>query len=205
MKKIILIGSLFFALPALSADVRVGLQLGKSNTATPALPDNLPGQNTAIVTSKDSDTSWAIELNYSWGDNKESWKRKGYWLLGYSDLGEGSASIRGDSLTPEQYHQALAEVTPILGAGWLVGAGYELVQKQAWSLVADAGIFSWENTIKSSANNRTLKSEQKGNDVFIGTKLIYQLDSRWALQAAVRQYQLPEPVTDFSVGARLAF
>lgn len=205
MKTIILIGSLCVALPALAADFRIGLQLGKSNTATPELPANLPGQNTAIVTSKDSDTSWAIELNYAWGENKESWQEKGYWLLGYSDLGQGSASIRGDSLTPEQYHQALAEVTPMLGAGWLAGAGYELIQKQNWSLVADAGIFSWENKIKSSANNQILENKQNGNDVFIGAKLIYQMDSRWALQTAVRQYQLPEPVTDFSVGAGWTF
>jgi hypothetical protein len=105
-------------------------------------------------------------------------------------MGEGSATISGESLTPAQYHQAVATLSPILVSGVGVEVGYQFLQAQNFGGSVFVGMLAWEGDISSEYNGQTLNAEEDGTDVYYGIKGTYQLSSQWQIGLGFKRYNL---------------
>jgi hypothetical protein len=132
---------------------------------------------------EDSDTSWSLGGGYVFDNGIDL-------SAHYLDMGEGSAEIAGESVTPEQYHQAVSTLSPILVSGVAVEAGYQFWQEQSLSSTVFVGVLAWEGDISSEYNGQILKTEQDGRDMYYGLKGTYQLTSQWHLGLGVKRYNL---------------
>jgi hypothetical protein len=136
----------------------------------------------------DSDQALSLSLQYQLFDRLDA-------EVGYLDLGEGKAEIVADTLTPAQYHQAVRQLTPVLGDGVFAGLRIGLWQQYGWRLQLPLGMFSWNSDLSSTMNGSTLASETDGTDLYYGLALQYLHDAHWAAGISWQQVALePEDV-----------
>ena len=140
-------------------------------------------QSGTITAFDDSDTSWSLGGGYAFDNGIDVG-------VHYLDMGEGSATITGESLTPEQYHQAVSTLSPILVSGVGIEVGYQFWQEQNFSSSVFVGMLAWEGDIASEYNGHILKTEVDGTDVYYGIKGTYQLTSQWQLGLGFKRYNL---------------
>ncbi|MCF2859763.1 Ig-like domain-containing protein [Pseudoalteromonas sp. SMS1] len=134
-------------------------------------------------------------------DTSRSWSVSGYYELlpnwhvgiGYVDLGQGRVNFSGESLTPDEAHQQLARVSPVLPEGFTVQVNYDLFQWHNFTGEVFLGAFDWEYRIDSTRDERFLKSyEAAETNAFLGTELGYQLNSAFEVGLQYKHFDISE-------------
>ena len=158
---------------------------------------NLSGVDSANVLGVDDEGgSWGVTLNYFFSPD---WALE----LGYVDLGEGSATLKGST---ENYHQAVSQATPVLGEGVTFGIQYRLWHTKAISLERDGGAIAWQSDLSSHFNGVTITHEDDGVDPYASIAAHYQLGDGFAAHIGYARYFLkPNDVDNFRIGFSLAF
>ncbi|MDF3123447.1 Ig-like domain-containing protein [Rheinheimera sp. 1928-s] len=161
------------------------------------LVEELP--NGTITGFDDSDRSFGINLGY---------QLHPYVALeaGYLDLGEASSQITAESLTPEQYHELVKAVSPVLVDGYTAAVRFTLWQNDQLSLEVPVGLLFWESEIESRMDDEVLKTETDGSDLYLGVQLNYQLAAGWKVGVGYQQLNLkPNDVNTWLVSLRYEF
>ncbi|GEM_PF-3096317 len=158
--------------------------IGQSNTdVTQNHPD--------IESIDDSDTSWSVELGYDFDVIGIR--------LGYLDLGEASVQITGESYTPQNYHQLVSQVAPVLVEGVTLGIELPIINKDGWQVSAQLGEIFWQNEIQSTrASGQTIKTDTQGREGYFGATLNYSIDKHWKIGSQFRQYMFEQSINDLS-------
>ncbi|UJF23052.1 Ig-like domain-containing protein [Shewanella sp. OMA3-2] len=128
----------------------------------------------AVIDVDDSDTAFGVSAGYQWNTYLAV-------ELGYSDFGNGSAQLKGSTLTPETYHQELKSVTPILADGITLGMRITLMEREDWRIEVPVGLFRWDADIVSDMNNSRLTTGMSGTDWYAGMQFSYQMTKSWSL------------------------
>ncbi|MCU4677356.1 hypothetical protein N7931_17170 [Catenovulum sp. 2E275] len=181
----LLMGMSFYSFSSLAAPYSMSFTLGQANT-------ELGKNHVDILDSDKSDSSWGIEFGYDF----ELAKLK----IGYIDLGEGSVTLQADSYTPEQYHETVKNVAPVLIEGVTIGAETILFENNNWFLNGQLGAVIWQNVIISQSDSgATYKSKERGTESYFGLSGGYQLTSNWSVSGQYRGYILSEYISDISI------
>jgi DNA-binding protein len=153
----------------------------KADQKQSRLVQELP--NGTITAFDDSDRLYGITLGY---------QLHPHFALefGYQDSGEASSQISGDSLTPEQYHELVRAVSPVLVDGWTMAGRFTLWQNEQWDLEVPLGILSWDSEIESTMDDTTLYSTRDGKDWFLGVQLNYTVSENWKVGLGYQQLEL---------------
>ncbi|WP_166838575.1 Ig-like domain-containing protein [Rheinheimera pleomorphica] len=130
-----------------------------------------------------SGNSWALGLSYYFTPRLAVQAH-------YVDLGDASVSIRGDSLTPAQFHQTVSDIGPMLAEGVRSGLSYHLWQYAGWSATVQAGVFAWDSETHSRAGNNLIQNKASDTDLYWALGARYALDQHLALQAMFNRYHL---------------
>lgn len=185
-KKALTVSMLFAASASFSsnADWSLDLMFGKSTTKqssadiTAQLPDN-----TQLLQYDDSDSSWALGVSYHFTSELALQAQ-------YVDLGEASVSIQGGTLSPEQFHQAVSDIGPMLAKGVRSGLSYRLWQYEGWAASVQAGVFIWETETNSTLGNNEIRYKDRDTDAYWGFAASYAIDKHISLQALFSRYHL---------------
>ncbi|MBU2393785.1 MAG: tandem-95 repeat protein [Gammaproteobacteria bacterium] len=147
----------------------------------------------------DSDGSFGVNLGYQ--------LHPAFALeLGYLDLGEASSQITAESLTPQQYHELVKAVTPVLVDGVTVGGRFTLWQNEQWAVEVPLGLMFWKSDIESRMDDSVIRSDSDGVDLMLGVQLNYQLTEKWTLGVGFQQFSLkPNDVNSWLVSLRTSF
>ncbi|WP_310281301.1 Ig-like domain-containing protein [Rheinheimera soli] len=169
----------------------------KADQKQSRLVEELP--NGTITGFDDNDGSFGINLGYQ--------LHPVFALeLGYLDLGEASSQITAESLTPQQYHELVKAVTPVLVDGFTVAGRFTLWQNEQWSLEVPLGLLFWDSEIESRMDNTVIRSKNDGTDFYLGVQLNYQLAAGWKLGLGYQQLNLePNDVNSWLVSIRYQF
>ncbi len=169
----------------------------KADQKQSRLVEELPSGT--ITAFDDSDTLYGITLGY---------RLHPYFALemGYQDSGEASSQISGDSLTPEQYHELVKAVSPVLVDGWTIAARFTLWQNEQWDLEVPLGILNWDSEVESTMDDTTLYSTDDGKDWFLGVQLNYKVSDNWKVGLGYQQLELEaNDVSSWMVSLRYDF
>ncbi len=147
----------------------------------------------------DSDSSYGITLGYQLHPHVAL-------EAGYLDLGEASSQISGASLTPEQYHEIVKAVSPVLVDGFTAAVRFTLWQNEQWDLEVPLGVMFWDSEIESRMGDALLKTETDGTDLYLGVQLNYIASSHWKVGLGYQQLNLsPNDVNSWLVSLRYEF
>ena len=138
----------------------------------------IPPEN--IVDIDDKGNSWGITLGYQLTHN---WSVS----LGYLDLGNAETVLQSNTFN---YHQAVAQVTPVFGDGIVLGLNFQFWQHNKWSSEIMAGAFAWRSEIDSTFEDVTLVHKQDGVDPYAGLTLAYALSNDWKIGLEAKRYFL---------------
>ncbi|MDX2321571.1 MAG: DUF4347 domain-containing protein [Moritella sp.] len=148
----------------------------------------IPAEN--IVDIDDQGISWGITLGYRMSQN---WSVS----VGYLDLGEASTVLQSNTFN---YHQSVAQVTPIFGDGIVLGLNYQFWQHHKFSSEVMAGAFAWRSQIDSTFEDVTIEHKQDGIDPYVGGALAYALSDDWKVGLEMKRYFLDaNDVDNFSL------
>ncbi|WP_391856880.1 Ig-like domain-containing protein [Vibrio cidicii] len=117
-------------------------------------------------------------------------------MLRYVDMGEGSATLRGATTSPQEYHQSVASVSPILASGVGLEVGYQFWQSDAWHAKANLGGLFWNADIESTYQGSTIKTDIDGFNGYVGAEVGYALSEKWGLGLQASRYFLRENDVD---------
>ncbi|MDH0446777.1 putative Ig domain-containing protein [Shewanella sp. GD04112] len=147
----------------------------------------------------DSDTAFGVSLGYQWTPTVAL-------ELGYADFGEGSARIKGSTLTPEQYHELVKTVTPVLADGVMLGLRFTLLQHQGWRFEVPVGLFHWQADISSTMGNTTIKTDLDGADWYAGVRFSYQFSDAWSVGLGYQYIDIePNDLLSYQLNLRYQF
>ncbi|WP_231101494.1 tandem-95 repeat protein [Pseudoalteromonas luteoviolacea] len=148
-------------------------------------------------------------------DSSSSWSVSGYYELlpnwhvgiGYVDLGQGSVDFSGETLTPDEVHQQLSRVSPVLPEGFTLQLNYDVFSWQSFTGEVFLGAFDWDYRIDSTRDGRFLKSyEASETNAFIGTELGYQLSNSLEVGLQYKHFDISENnVNELSLSLSLKF
>jgi hypothetical protein len=157
---------------------------GKSTTkqSTSEILAQLPA-NTELLQYDDSGKSWTLGLSYYFTPRLAVQAH-------YVDLGDASVSMRGETLTPEAFHQALSDIGPMLAKGVRSGLSYHVWQHAGWSATVQAGVFAWNSETNSTAGDNLIRYKTSDTDIYWALGASYVLDEHIALQAIFNRYHL---------------
>jgi long-subunit fatty acid transport protein len=156
-------------------------ELGRSEAKAGNLAMALPSGE--VTHFSDSDTSWSLGIGYQLNNTL-------ILEASYIELGEGDVTITGDSITPTQYHNSVAEISPVLGDGFTLGVRYQLWQQAHISTSVSLGLITWEGEISSTYQAQTITTKRDGNDIYYGLEGHYQLTKQWQLSIGFTRYAL---------------
>ncbi|EJL6395691.1 tandem-95 repeat protein [Vibrio navarrensis] len=152
--------------------------------------DERSAVSTADVVSTDDNGFYrSIGLGYQLD---EKWSA----MLRYVDMGEGSATLRGATTSPQEYHQSVASVSPILASGVGLEVGYQFWQSDAWHAKVNLGGLFWNADIESTYQGSTIKTDIDGFNGYLGAEVGYALSEKWGLGLQVSRYFLRENDVD---------
>ncbi|MCU8039933.1 Ig-like domain-containing protein [Shewanella sp. SM69] len=162
--------------------------------------DLQPQAGTGFVTSvDDKDTALGVSIGYQWTPFVAI-------ELGYADFGNGSARIEGASLTPEQYHEQVKAVTPVLADGVMLGLRFTLLQHEAWRFEVPIGLFRWQADISSTMGNSRLTTELDGTDWYAGVRFSYQFSDSWSVGLGYQYVDIePNDFLSYQLNLRYQF
>ncbi len=192
----------------------MALDLGGSSNKvhTSGLNDQIGGADISSIDNRDF--SWQIGLGYQ-VDNNLSFR------VSYLDLGQGTLVIEGDTVKPDELHQQVSEIMPILANGVTFGIQYQLFQHGPFSVDVDLGGFRWKSKLTSQLGNDTITHEQQDVDFYYGVKTYYHFlsasdedsllenslsKSNWSVYLSYNAYRLPsDDIENWSLGLEYAF
>ncbi|MFG0456833.1 putative Ig domain-containing protein [Shewanella mangrovisoli] len=152
-----------------------------------------------LINVDDSDTAFGVSLGYQWTPTVAL-------ELGYADFGEGSARIKGATLTPEQYHELVKTVTPVLADGVMLGLRFTLLQHQGWRFEVPVGLFHWQADISSTMGNTTIKTDLDGTDWYAGVRFSYQFSDAWSVGLGYQYIDIePNDLLSYQLNLRYQF
>ncbi|WP_375164310.1 Ig-like domain-containing protein [Shewanella baltica] len=126
--------------------------------------------------------------------------------LGYADFGNGSARIEGASLTPQEYHEQVKAVTPVLADGVLLGLRFTLLQHDTWRFEVPIGVFRWQADISSTMGNSRLTTELDGTDWYTGVRFRYQVSDAWSVGLGYQYVDIePNDFLSYQLNLRYQF
>ncbi|MFB2669977.1 putative Ig domain-containing protein [Shewanella xiamenensis] len=147
----------------------------------------------------DSDTAFGVSLGYQWTPTVAL-------ELGYADFGEGSARIKGATLTPEQYHELVKTVTPVLADGVMLGLRLTLLEHEGWRFEVPVGLFHWQADISSTMGNTTIKTDLDGTDWYAGVRFSYQFSDAWSVGLGYQYIDIePNDLLSYQLNLRYQF
>ncbi|WP_205298616.1 Ig-like domain-containing protein [Photobacterium alginatilyticum] len=134
-----------------------------------------------VVDSDDTDFYWTVGVGYEFDSD---------WALTarYIDQGQGSATIRNNTATPEEYHQSVAKFSPVLASGIGLDVRYSLWQSESVYLNVSAGGMYWEVDFDSFYQGNTISSSDDGIDPYLGLELGYEINDNWTVGLGVTRY-----------------
>ncbi|MBA6231807.1 MULTISPECIES: TonB-dependent receptor domain-containing protein [unclassified Colwellia] len=175
----------------------VSVELGKSEANTGSLTAQLPSGEVTHLS--DSDISWSLGIGYQL-DNGLTLEAS------YLELGEGDVTLTGDSLSPTQYHNSVANISPVLGDGFTLGARYQLWQQEDISTSVSLGLIAWEGNITSTYQAQQITTRRDDHDIYYGLEGHYQLTKQWQLSLGFTRYALePNDVDVIYLGGAYSF
>ncbi len=139
--------------------------------------------NTAIVDYDDSGRSWSLGGNYHFNPALAV-------QIQYVDLGDASVTLRADTLTPDQFYQAVSTVGPMQADGIRSGLSYQFWQYSDWSFGVQGGVFVWQSSSTSARLNEVIHYSANATDFYWGLSGSYLLDPQLSLQTSFTRYQL---------------
>ncbi|WP_369435801.1 Ig-like domain-containing protein [Vibrio cidicii] len=142
-----------------------------------------------VVSTDDNGFYRSIGLGYQLD---EKWSA----MLRYVDMGEGSATLRGATTSPQEYHQSVASVSPILASGVGLEVGYQFWQSDAWHAKANLGGLFWNADIESTYQGSTIKTDIDGFNGYVGAEVGYAFSEKWGLGLQASRYFLRENDVD---------
>lgn len=159
-----------------------------------------PQAGAGAVTSVDTtDTAIGVSVGYQWTPLVAV-------ELGYADFGNGSARIEGASLTPEQYHEQVKGVTPVLADGVTLGLRFTLLQHEAWQFEVPIGLFRWQADISSTMGNSRLTTALDGTDWYAGVRFSYQFTESWSVGLGYQYVDIePNDFLSYQLNLRYQF
>ncbi|MGI2091670.1 Ig-like domain-containing protein [Shewanella oncorhynchi] len=159
-----------------------------------------PQAGAGFVTSvDDKDTALGVSIGYQWTPYVAI-------ELGYADFGNGTARIEGASLTPEQYHEQVKAVTPVLADGVMLGLRFTLLQHEAWRFEVPIGLFRWQADISSTMGNSRLTTELDGTDWYAGVRFSYQFTESWSVGLGYQYVDIePNDFLSYQLNLRYQF
>lgn len=162
--------------------------------------DLQPQAGTGFVTSvDDKDTALGVSIGYQWTPFVAI-------EFGYADFGNGTARIEGASLTPEQYHEQVKAVTPVLADGVMLGLRFTLLQHEAWRFEVPIGLFRWQADISSTMGNSRLTTELDGTDWYAGVRFSYQFSESWSVGLGYQYVDIePNDFLSYQLNLRYQF
>ncbi len=175
-----------------AADWGLSLYAGQSKAESRTAPSG-----STVLAQDDTDSLKGLSLSYQLHP-------KIAVELGYLDLGQGSLQLQAQSLTPAEYHQAVKDLTPLLGEGWTAGVRLSLWQDQGWAVQAPMGLYRWQVDISSQMGNSRLNSSLEGTDWYAGLELSKELTTEWQLGLGYQQLRLDNTTVD-AVMLRLSY
>ncbi|UWH41925.1 tandem-95 repeat protein [Shewanella xiamenensis] len=164
----------------------------------------LPELNTQVgegqlLNVDDSDTAFGVSLGYQWTPIVAL-------ELGYADFGEGTARIKGATLTPAQYHELVKTVTPVLADGVMLGLRFTLLQHQGWRFEVPVGLFHWQADISSTMGNTTITTDLDGTDWYAGVRFSYQFSDAWSMGLGYQYIDIePNDLLSYQLNLRYQF
>ncbi|MFB2730100.1 Ig-like domain-containing protein, partial [Shewanella mangrovisoli] len=152
-----------------------------------------------LINVDDTDTAFGVSLGYQWTPTVAL-------ELGYADFGEGSARIKGATLTPEQYHKLVKTVTPVLADGVMLGLRFTLLQHQGWRFEVPVGLFHWQADISSTMGNTRIKTDLDGTDWYAGVRFSYQFSDAWSVGLGYQYIDIePNDLLSYQLNLRYQF
>ena len=181
VKLITLSAGLLLSASSHASNWLVNVDLGKSKANTGNLTTQLPSGEVTHL--NDSDTSWSLGIGYQL-DNGLTLEAS------YLELGDGDVTITGDSIIPTQYHNSVADISPVLGDGFMLGVRYQLWQQEDISTSVSLGRITWKGDITSTYQAQSITTKRDGNDIYYGLEGHYQLTKQWQLSVGFTRYAL---------------
>jgi hypothetical protein len=194
---------------AAQAQWLISSNLGGSNSKLQTANLNDKIGDGGVVSIDNSDFSWQFGVGYQVYDNLS-------FRMSYLDLGQGSLVIEGDTVTPDELHQQVSEIMPILANGVTFGIQYQIFQHKQFSVDIDLGGFRWKSKLTSQLGNETITHEQQDVDFYYGVKTYYHFlstsdehslsDNNWTVYLSYNAYRLPsDDVENWSLGLEYTF
>ncbi|EPE2695231.1 tandem-95 repeat protein [Vibrio alginolyticus] len=112
------------------------------------------------------------------------------------DMGEGSATLRSATTSPEDYHANVASIAPLLVKGMGFDIGYKFWQYNSWSAKLSLGGLFWDTDIESTYQGSKITTEVDGFDGYIGAEVGYNLSDNWEIGVQGARYFLHENDVD---------
>ncbi|HHF3003037.1 TPA: Ig-like domain-containing protein [Vibrio diabolicus] len=114
----------------------------------------------------------------------------------YIDMGEGSATLRSATTSPEDYHTSVASIAPLLVKGIGFDIGYKFWQYNSWSAKLSLGGLFWDTDIESTYQGSKITTEVDGFDGYIGAEVGYNLSNNWEIGVQGARYFLHDNDVD---------
>ncbi|PSW00140.1 Ig-like domain-containing protein, partial [Photobacterium lipolyticum] len=134
-----------------------------------------------VIDSDDSDFYWTVGIGYSINPR---------WSVAarYIDQGQGSATISNSTASPDEYHQSVALVVPVLASGVGVDVSYSAWQADAFNFAVSVGGMYWKADFDSVYQGNSLHYSDEGVDPYLGVELGYDINSQWTVGLGVTRY-----------------
>ncbi|ENK2106908.1 tandem-95 repeat protein [Vibrio alginolyticus] len=162
----------------------VDVQMGSSHADE---RDAVKGDN--VISTDNTGFYRSVGLGYTFSDQ---WSG----TIRYIDMGEGSATLRSATTSPEDYHANVASIAPLLVKGMGFDIGYKFWQYNSWSAKLSLGGLFWDTDIESTYQGSKITTEVDGFDGYIGAEVGYNLSDNWEIGIQGARYFLHENDVD---------
>ncbi|MCF7456152.1 Ig-like domain-containing protein [Vibrio sp. A1-1] len=162
----------------------VDVQMGSSHADE---RDAVKGDN--VISTDNTGLYRSIGFGYTFS---EQWSG----TIRYIDMGEGSATLRSATTSPEDYHTSVASIAPLLVKGIGFDIGYKFWQYNSWSAKLSLGGLFWDTDIESTYQGSKITTEVDGFDGYIGAEVGYNLSDNWEIGVQGARYFLHENDVD---------
>ncbi|EPN4952878.1 Ig-like domain-containing protein [Vibrio diabolicus] len=162
----------------------VDVQMGSSHADE---RDAVKGDN--VISTDNTGLYRSVGFGYTFS---EQWSG----TIRYIDMGEGGATLRSATTSPEDYHANVASIAPLLVKGMGFDIGYKFWQYNSWSAKLSLGGLFWETDIESTYQGSKITTEVDGFDGYIGAEVGYNLSDNWEIGVQGARYFLHENDVD---------
>ncbi|HHF3110832.1 TPA: Ig-like domain-containing protein [Vibrio diabolicus] len=162
----------------------VDVQMGSSHADE---RDAVKGDN--VISTDNTGLYRSVGFGYTFS---EQWSG----TIRYIDMGEGGATLRSATTSPEDYHANVASIAPLLVEGMGFDIGYKFWQYNSWSAKLSLGGLFWETDIESTYQGSKITTEVDGFDGYIGAEVGYNLSDNWEIGVQGARYFLHENDVD---------